>query len=311
MVVTVTLNTAVDRTLAAPDFRVGEVVSAALVAEQPAGKGVNVSRCLSSYGIESVVTGFVGSLEVPLFHGSFRQTKARSMLVPINGRTRVDTTVLDPKNGTETHIREKGFEVGENDLRRMAAVLEKNVDPGDIVAVCGSLPLGVSPGQLARLVALCIGKPAQVVVDTSGEALKAATGARPHLIKPNIAELESLVGMELDGVSEIAEAALSLTPGVGAVLVSLGKDGAMLVKGGNAWRAVCPLDQKRVANTVGCGDAAVAGFLAGMAQKKTDEETLRMAVAFGTAAALTPTAGTVCVKDIVDLLKLATVERVI
>ena len=309
LIQTITLNTALDRTLEIPGFAVGQVASASLIAEQPAGNGINVSRCLSAYGVDSVLTGFVGSLEVPLYHSSFRDTKAQPMLVPVSGRTRFDTTILDPKEGTETHIREKGFQIVDTDLMKLETVLDRMVDPDDIVAVCGSLPPGITPEQFARLIKQCIDKPARVVVDTSGQALKAAAGMQPYMIKPNVTELQDLVDMELGEPLEIAEAALSLTPGIEVVLVSLGKDGALLVKDGRAWHGVCPLDQEKVVNTVGCGDAMVAGFLAGLGKEQPEPEILALAVAFGTAAALSQTAGTICRDEVDDLLKQATVEE--
>jgi len=309
VITTITLNTALDRTIEVPDFKIGDVTSGAIIAEQPAGKGINVSRCLAAYGTENALTGFVGSLEVPLYHDSFRGTGVQTLLVPVEGRTRFDTTILDPRNGTETHIREKGFHVTETGLRKLEAVLARMVDPDEIVALCGSMPPGVSPEAFAGIVKQCIDKPARVLVDTSGEPLRAAVALRPYAIKPNVDELQDLVGMELSDRFEILEAALSLTPGIQVVLVSLGKNGALLIKEGSAWRAACPLDQGKVVNTVGCGDALVAGFLAGLEKKLTDEETARLAVAFGTAAALTPTAGDIRMGDIEEMLKQTTVEK--
>ncbi|MEW6359842.1 MAG: 1-phosphofructokinase family hexose kinase [Planctomycetota bacterium] len=310
MITTITLNTALDRTIEVPDFKVGAVASGSAIAEQPAGKGVNVSRCLATYGIHSALTGFVGSLEVPLYHNSFRSSGVQTLLVPVEGRTRFDTTILDPKNNTETHIREKGFYVTETDLRKLEVVLKRIIDPNEIVALCGSMPPGVSRGDFAKIVRQCVGKPARVLVDTSGEPLKAAVDAGPYAIKPNVDELRDLVGMELKDRLEIAEAALSLTPRITVVIVSLGKDGALLVKGGAVWHGLCPLDQARMVNTVGCGDALVAGFLAGLEKEMTDEETLRLAVAFGAAAALTSTAGSVRREDIDEMGQQATVEKI-
>ena len=103
------------------------------------------------------------------------------------------------------------------------------IDPGDLVAACGSLPPGIAPEEFAGIVAHCAGKPARIAVDTSGEALRAAVDAGPYMIKPNVAELQGLVGAELADRFEIAEAALSLTSSIEVVLVSLGEDGGILV----------------------------------------------------------------------------------
>ncbi|MBL7224157.1 MAG: 1-phosphofructokinase, partial [Candidatus Brocadiae bacterium] len=112
LIVTVTLNTSVDRTVAVPGFAIGTHLKGTLVSCQPAGKGVNVSRGLAGLGVPSVVAGFVGQREATWFHDSFADLPATVALTPVDSSTRTCTTLLDPTSGTDTHVREAGPTVG-------------------------------------------------------------------------------------------------------------------------------------------------------------------------------------------------------
>ena len=111
MIVTVTLNTAIDRVLSAPALRLGRTVTASLLASVPAGKGVNVSRYLAALGVPSVACGFVGRRELRIYEESFRDTLVTSTLIEVSAPTRINTTILSDARSGETHIREEGFSV--------------------------------------------------------------------------------------------------------------------------------------------------------------------------------------------------------
>ena len=111
---------------------------------QPAGKGINVSRCLARFGVPSVVTGFVGVRERVLFEDSLADSPATVDLVPVADATRINTTILDPEADTDTHIRESGFRVGSDELTALALKLSGLASADAVFVVCGSLPPGVS-----------------------------------------------------------------------------------------------------------------------------------------------------------------------
>jgi len=300
VIYTVTLNTAVDRTIEVPSLKIGGVLSGRAICEQPAGKGVNVSRCLTTLKVASIVGGFVGADEAAYFASSFSGTPARVRFIAIPGRTRRDTTLIDPIAHTDTHIRESGYVVAPQHLDALRDDLRSNAQPSDVVVFCGSLPPGVTPGAFAELLESIGDLGCKVAVDTSGEALQRALAARPFLMKPNRTELETLLAdaRPLASLADVAAAGRSLLESVQMLVVSLGKDGAILICSEGVWHARCELSPSEVKSTVGCGDAALAGFLAGKEQGRSQPECLRLAVACGSACALTPAAGLIYPADV-------------
>jgi len=244
MIYTVTLNTAVDRTIEVPDFRIGGVYSGRTVCEQPAGKGVNLSRCLVALKVDSVVGGFVGADEASNFASSFSGTTARVRLIAVPGHTRRDTTLIDPIAHTDTHIRESGYVVAPEHLDRLRVELRSNTRSDDLVVFCGSLPPGISPGAFADLLTYTHELGCKVAVDTSGDALRKSLAAHPFLMKPNRVELETLTASSrhaLDSVPAVVAAGRSLLNAVQMLVVSLGKDGAVLIARAGVWHATCEL----------------------------------------------------------------------
>ncbi|HUU43927.1 MAG TPA: PfkB family carbohydrate kinase, partial [Planctomycetota bacterium] len=140
MIVTVTLNAAIDRVLSVPELRLGKTVKGKLVASVPAGKGVNVSRYLGALGVPSVVTGFVGRGELRTYEESFRDTPVTSALIEVPGHTRMNTTLLSDTKTGETHIREEGTPVpGGEKTQLRELLLELSAEHGPFV-FAGSLP---------------------------------------------------------------------------------------------------------------------------------------------------------------------------
>jgi len=298
VIVTVTSNTAIDRTLEVRNFKVGEVLSARLIAEQPAGKGVNVSRCLAALGVKSVATGFVGKAEEGLFQAALREIGVAPRFVAVSGSTRRDTTILDPVNQTETHIRERGFEVTRSDISRLRDTLARLCRRGDIVCFCGSLPPGMKPADAARMMKFLREKGARVALDASGSALSECAEVGGFLLKPNLHELSELTGKRFGKLESAARAAMPLLERFENVIISAGAEGAVLLNNGGAWHAMVNCADLKVANTVGCGDALLGGFLAGVVGRKPAEERLKLAVACGTASALTYSAGVFRIRDL-------------
>jgi 1-phosphofructokinase family hexose kinase len=307
LIYTVTLNTAVDRTIEVPGLRIGGVFSGRTICEQPAGKGVNVSRCLATLGVESIVGGFVGAGELKSFESSFSGAPVRVQLIGVPGRTRRDTTLIDPTANSDTHIRESGYAVGAEHVEALRADLSRTVRSGDMVVFCGSLPAGISAEEFAGLLRHAKGLGCKVALDTSGEGLRRGLSARPFLMKPNRVELEELTSGDPrrappTALADVVERARPLLASVEMLMVSLGKDGAVLICPAGRWHAVCRLSPKEVKSTVGCGDASLAGLLAGLAQGRSAAECLRLGVACGSACALTPMAGLIHRNDVERLL---------
>jgi 1-phosphofructokinase family hexose kinase len=290
-IVTVTLNTSLDRTVEVPHFAVGGHLKGTLLGVQAAGKGVNVSRCLGRLGVPSAVTGLVGAREAELFTQSFGNGPAKVALLSIDAPTRVNTTILDPAEGTETHLREAGFRVRPSDIQALRHRLMDLATPGSVLVFCGSLPPGIANDELRGLMAAGQETGARIAADLNGPQLAVAVAAKPLLIKPNVAELGDLLGRDLSAASvgTLVEAARSMCDRVDTVLLTRGRDGALAVTAERALAAT--VDVPEVRNTVGCGDAALAGFLAELWRERPFAACLASAVACGAASAMAPTAG--------------------
>ena len=290
-VVTVTLNTSVDRTLDVPGFAIGGHLKGRLARLQAAGKGVNVARCLATLGVPSVVTGFVGMRELALFRESLADTVAAVALVPVADATRTCTTILDPELGTETHIREAGFRVSPAELEALRERLGSLASPDALVVFCGSLPPGLEPAHVVGLVDVCLERGARVAADLNGAQLRAVVDRGAWLVKPNVEELGELLGRDLAAAieAELLAAARSVCDRVQTVVLTRGRQGTLAV--GPSWAIACTVDIAAARNTVGCGDAFLAGYLAGVWEDAPREECLRRATACGAASALTEAAG--------------------
>ena len=307
MIVTVTCNPAYDNTLEVPGFAAGQTVRARTIRRQPAGKGVNVARCLATLGLSATATGFLGRAELGAYARSFEGSDVAVDFVTVDGATRRNITILDSQNDTHTHIREEGFAVSEDDLAELQRKLQELLKEGDLVIFAGSLPPGMEPRHLARLVELANAAGCYVAVDTSGPALTAAVDVGCSIAKPNLEELEQLAGESIQGEDAIMRAARRLASRIRILLVTLGDDGAWCFTSTGAWRARLAVEGVR--NTVGAGDAFLAGFAAGYVDGSPLDACLRKAVACGSASTLKEWAGEIDPADVKRLAKKAKITE--
>lgn len=280
MIVTVTPNPSLDRAVELPHLLRGEVHRATAVRLDPGGKGVNVARALTAAGLDTIAVLPSGRApggrltELLGLHG------VRAATVSIDGATRTNITLVEP-DGTTTKINEPGPVLTAAETAELADTVVGLAGGADWVVTCGSLPAGMATGFHADVVRRVT---TRVAVDASGPALHAACAAGPDLIKPNHEELAELVDRPLHSLGDVLDAARELRrSGVGAVLVSLGAGGALLVEAGGEYHAVS--GPVAVRSTVGAGDATLAGFLAAGG---AGPDALRQAVAYGAAACRLP-----------------------
>ncbi|MGV9250652.1 1-phosphofructokinase family hexose kinase [Streptomyces sp. NPDC003697] len=286
MILTVTLNTALDITYRVPSLRPHASHRVTAVAERPGGKGVNVARVLAALGHEVTVTGFAGGgtgrLLRDLLAGMSGLVDA---LVPVAGATRRTTAVVDERTGDTTQLNEPGPVIAAGEWSAFQDVYAELLGPASAVALCGSLPPGLPVGAYAGLVRAARAAHVPVLLDTSGEALRRGVAARPDVIKPNADELA-----ELTGSHEPSRAAQDARRrGAGAVVASLGAAGLLAVTPEGRWRAAPPA---RVhGNPTGAGDSAVAGLLSALVEDLPWPERLARATALSAASVLSPVAG--------------------
>ncbi|MEU3345561.1 1-phosphofructokinase family hexose kinase [Streptomyces sp. NPDC006700] len=287
MILTVTLNTALDITYRVPSLRSHATHRVSEVTERPGGKGVNVARVLAALGHEVTVTGFAGG-------ATGREVRDRlasgapgvvDALVPVAGATRRTIAVVDARTGDTTQLNEPGPVVGPAEWSAFQNVYEELLGSVSAVALCGSLPPGLPVGAYAGLIRTARAAGVPVLLDTSGEALRRGMAARPDIVKPNADELAELTGSH-DPLRASQDARRR---GARAVVASLGAEGLLAHTSEGLWRAAPPSRVR--GNPTGAGDSAVAGLLSGLVENLPWPDRLTRAVALSTATVLSPTAG--------------------
>ena len=287
MIVTVTLNPSLDRTLEVDRLDRGAVLRTSVPTLEAGGKGVNVTRALAANGIQSTAVLPIGGGEGAELARLLELDGVVAKVVPVAGQTRSNITIAE-SDGTVTKLNEPGPTIAAHELEALSAAIADVTTAGDWLVISGSMPPDFTGEQLTALLAGVAGRGIQLAVDTSGDALVAALDARPRLIKPNRAELAELVGRPLGSIADVIEAARGIqSRGVEIVIVSLGADGAVLVGPDDAL-----VGESRVAtprSTVGAGDCFLAGFLSKFSVDDADvQAALLEALAWGAAAAALP-----------------------
>jgi 1-phosphofructokinase len=294
MIVTVTVNPSIDRAvrLSAP-LDHGEVQRGLDAREDAGGKGVNVARALRAAGIETLAVVPCGDDDP--FRLLLEHEGVPVRRVPVSGHVRANLTITDP-DGTTTKINMPGPRLSDSEKAALIDGIVAAAQGADWIVFAGSLPPGIGDDfysvTIGAVRAHWGADAPRIAVDTSGPALEwvVASGA-PDLIKPNEIELAELVGEVLvDGIDIVptaARLARALVPAkVGAALVTLGGDGALLVTADGVLRAVAP--RITVASTVGAGDSSLAGYLIAASAGQDDAQRLARAVSYGAAAASLP-----------------------
>jgi 1-phosphofructokinase len=295
MIVTLTPNPSVDRTVALTSpLERGAVLRADSVTSQSGGKGVNISRAAVAAGVPTIAV-LPAEKDDPYVLELLRDGIDCRPETPA-GPVRVNITITEP-DGTTTKINSPGATADRASLDRLERAVHHRAANARWVVLAGSLPPGAPQGWYAELVADLAGTSARVALDTSGAPLRAvadqvaAGGPAPDLVKPNGEELASLTdadadAVEADPLTAAAAARLLVDQGVGAVLATLGGNGAVLVTAEGAWHATPP--PTTVVSTVGAGDSSLFGYVLGDLDARPPSERLRLAVAYGSAAAGLP-----------------------
>ncbi|HEX3254907.1 MAG TPA: 1-phosphofructokinase family hexose kinase [Gaiellaceae bacterium] len=300
MIVTVTLNAAIDRTLLVPNFQLGQRHRASVGFTSAGGKGINIARAARRLGVPVVATGLAGGRNGTLLVEELTNEGILNDFVRIRGESRTSTAVLDPTSNVYTEINEWGPEVAEDELDVMRDKLSYLAQGADYVVFAGSLPRDVEPGIYAELIRDANRRGLLTVLDSEGEALRLGIEAEPYLVAPNLREAESLVGHEFvddedlaTGLDEIAELGarnviITLDTGCYALFRIDREEDVRL-------RARAP--RLEAVSTVGAGDTLLAGFIAARMTDRSYEDAVRSAVAAGAASVLEAGPGRLDVRE--------------
>lgn len=293
MIITVTPNAALDKTIQVPSMQIGMRHRGAQGLVAPGGKGINVARALRILQEPVIATGLAGGETGARIQREMTAEGILNDFVPIDGESRSSTVLVDPTSGRQTEIIENGPSVTRAELDALLDRIEYVARDASWIVLAGSLPRDVPEDWYAEAIKRLRRTTAQIVLDSEGEPLRLAVAAEPHLVSPNQAEAEELVGHEFAGEEDLVDALDEIADmGPRNVLITSEAGVAALLRDGTQTRRFrVRAPRVEVLSTVGAGDALLAGYLHGRRRDLAVEEALRFAVACGTASTLVAGAG--------------------
>ncbi len=311
MIVTVTLNAAMDRTLQVPNFQLGQRHRASSRFASAGGKGINVARALKRLGVPVVCTGLAGGRTGTLIVEDLTNEGLLNDFVRIREESRTSTVALDPITNTHTEIYEWGPEVGEDEIETLREKLAYLSLAATTIIFAGSLPRAVDVGIYEEFIREANRRGLQTVLDTEGEPLTVGIQAEPWLVAPNQEEAEQLVGHEF---AEDEDVALGLDEiaalGARNVLTSIETGCYGLFREDRSEQRIrARVPRLEPVSEVGAGDTLLAGFLAARTSGRSFEEAVRNAVAAASASVLEAGPGRFDVREMSRIAGLVTIDR--
>lgn len=308
MILTVTLNVAIDKRYVVENFTIGKVMRVKECNYTAGGKGLNVSKVATIAGEEVLATGFIGGYAGGYVKQQLDNLNIKNEFISVEGETRSCINIYDSNSHSQTEFLEPGISVTKEDTQKFIDTYKKLIKRCSVVTISGSVPRGVDKNIYSTLVALAKEQNKPVILDTSGELLSNGIASLPTMIKPNTDEIASLLKLDkINSIDEVKSAAIKMhNKGIPIVVVSLGKDGALVVCDEGIYRATTP--DIKVVNTVGCGDSMVAAFAVCMSRKLPMQETIKLAMAISTANALQVETGYYIKKDMKKIYDLISVQ---
>ncbi|RIV28103.1 1-phosphofructokinase [Alicyclobacillaceae bacterium I2511] len=282
-VVTVTLNPAVDMFVYTNELTPGSLHRVKTPIQYPGGKGINVSKALMAFGTSTLAVCIAGGKQGRWLEESLQGLGMKTAFVQTEIETRMNLKIVE-SCGRLTEFNTQVPELGRvEDLETLQSILDRVLVPGDWVVLSGALPRTAPVDWYGRVVEHCKAHQIKTVLDTSGDALREGIQACPEVVKPNLVELEELVGRPLKSAEEVLTAAQQfIVQGVSTVLMSMGAEGLLVTSQEGMYRVQIP--RVSVRSTVGAGDTTVAGFLHATFSGMNFSDSLRFAAAAGTAS---------------------------
>ena len=280
MIYTLTLNPSIDYLVNVDDFTLGKVNRGTSDNKFPGGKGINVSRVLKNFEIDSICLGFIGGFTGEFIDNFLKTTGIKTDFIKIAGDSRINVKI---KSSQETELNGSGPKVSNDDLNKLFNKLEK-LNSNDILVLAGSIQKSLPSNLYFKIQKLLNKNVVKVIVDTSGKPLLEAIKLKPFLIKPNNHEIEEIFNVKISNDEELIHYGKELVHmGAENVIISLGSNGAILITKDKVFKGNAP--KGTVKNSVGAGDSLVAGFLSEYIKEKNIVDSFKMGIATGSASA--------------------------
>lgn len=289
MIVTVTMNPAIDKTVDVETFVHGGLNRVKHIVMDAGGKGINVSKTIKALGGDSIATGFLGGNNGNTIVYMLASDEINAEFMTVEGETRINTKIVE-SDGSVTELNEAGPEISEEEQKMLVEQLLNYAKEGTWFVLSGSVPTGVSKSIYGDIIRKAHDKGAKVFLDADGELFTQSLAAKPDVIKPNRAELEKYIGADHSLTEEelLNVGNEFLAQGIGTVIISLGHEGALFLTKEQSLK--CPAISIEVQSTVGAGDALVAAFTYGMDKGEDFEACAKLGIA--TSAGAVATEGT-------------------
>lgn len=306
-IITLTLNPAFDVHCECDNFKPYHESIAKITSKEAGGKGVNISRALTENGVENQAIVIVGTENGDEFCKALQNDGLSVFSVWAKGRIRENITLHEQVN-PETRISFEGFCCDGCILTEIEKQIA-NADNQTVITFTGSIPKGIRIEDVLSLLNKARDKGAKIVIDSRSVSFEQLIDFKPWLIKPNKDEAQLYTGLKINSVNDAVVIAKNLNDkGVENVIISLGRDGAVLANESGEYIATTP--DLLVLSTIGAGDSMLAGFIDGTAKGLNIESVLKRAVAFGTAACLQEGTKPPKKQDVIDVEKQVTVRKI-
>lgn len=312
MILTVTLNAAIDRTVAVPNFRLARRHRAVESRTVAGGKGVNVARALKLLGRPVIATGLAGGPTGARILELLTEEAILNDFTRIGGESRTNLAIIDPTSGEQTEINERGPEVGPDEVDQFIEKVLYLAQGASLCVLAGTLPPGVDPALYARLVGELRRLGVQALLDTEGEPMRLGLRAEPAIVAPNVEEAEGAVGHEFNDADDLALGLASLLE-MGAREAIITRPAgcvAILAEDGGRHRYEVEIDPLEPVSGVGSGDCFLAGYAASRYEGGSPRECLAFGVACGAESTQHFGAGTVNAREAERLLSRVEVREV-
>jgi 1-phosphofructokinase len=283
MIITLTLNPAIDKTVEVKALKPGELVRVNSVREDAGGKGINVSKTIHALNSKSAAMGFLGKENPAIFEKCFWNYSIENGFLFVNGPTRTNIKITEP-DGRLTELNEPGFIISKADQERLLEQVYRRADKYTLFVLSGSLPKGADPDLYAKIIVRIHNKGGAVILDSDQDGFAQALEQGPAIVKPNLHEMMEYYHLDHEPQQKelIQLGRQMLEKGPEMVCISAGGMGALLVTKDHAYRGFPP--HVIVRSSVGAGDAMVAALAVARERKLNEVEAFRMAVAVSAGA---------------------------